>query len=83
MTNVDEIHVPIVHHTDLLIDHQMDEILALDIDHVHTPETENFRSRLCHLDLLLDLEILDVLDLDRILKQEINKYLSTRKIKFT
>ena len=38
MAIIDEIHVLIVHHTYHHINHQIDEIHALDIDHVHTLE---------------------------------------------
>ena len=49
---VDEIHVLIIHHTDLPIDHHIDEIHALDIDHVHTPKMNHFHNILPHIDLL-------------------------------
>ena len=42
MTTIDEIHVLIVHHTDLHIDHHIDQIHVLDIDHVHTLEIDPF-----------------------------------------
>ena len=71
MTTVDEIHVPIVHHTDLHIDHHIDKIHAIDINHVPTLEIDNFHSTLPHLDLLLNHDSLDFLDLDQTLKQEI------------
>ena len=67
MTIIDEIPALIVHHTDLLINHHIHEVHALDLDHVHTPETDNFRRTLRHIDLLLDQEILDFLDQDHIL----------------
>ena len=72
MTNIDQIHalIVIVHHTDFPIDRHIDDIHDLDIDHVHTPETSHFRNTLRHIDLLLDQEILDLLDLDHILKQK-------------
>ena len=59
MINIDESQVFIVHHTYLILD-RLDKIDALDRDHVHTPETDNFRSTLRHVDLLLDQEILDL-----------------------
>ena len=71
MTIIDEIPVLIVHHTDLLVDRHINEIHALTIDHVHSPETDNSRSSFRHLDLLLDQETLNRLDPDHILKQEI------------
>ena len=71
MTTIDEILALIVHHTDLIIDRHIDKIPALDIDHVHTPETDNFHSTILHLDLLLDQETLVFLYLDHILKPEI------------
>ena len=71
VTIFDEIHSPIVHYTELLIDHRIDKIHDLDIDHVHTPETDNSRSTLRHINLLLDRMILELLDLDLILKQKI------------
>ena len=52
-------------------DSHIDEIHALDIDHVHTPGTDKFRSTFRHMDLLLYQETLDLLDLDHILKHEI------------
>ena len=58
----------IVHYTYLLIDRHIDKNHALDIDHVHTPETDNCRSTLRHIDFLLDQEILYLSDLDHILK---------------
>ena len=54
MTVIDETHALMVHLTDLLLDRHIDEILALDIDHLHTPETDNFRGTLRHIDLPLD-----------------------------
>ena len=71
MTIFGEIHACIVHHRDLLKDRHIDEIHALDVDHVHTPETDISRSTLCHTELLLGQDILDILDLDHILKQEV------------
>ena len=65
MTIIDEIHALIVNHTDLLIDSHIYEIHALDIDQIHTPETDHFRHTLLHKELLLDLS-----DLDHILKQK-------------
>ena len=38
MTTIDEILVLIVHHTDLHFDHNVDEIHALDLEHVHFEE---------------------------------------------
>ena len=64
MTAIDEIHV---HHTDLRIDHHIDEIHVLDIDHVHTLEIDNFHNILRHIDLFPNHESLDLLDLDQIL----------------
>ena len=54
-----KIRALIVHHTDLFIDRHAVEIHALDIYQVHTLETNNFRSTLCHIDNLLDQETLD------------------------
>ena len=71
MTTMNAIHVPIVHHTDLRIDHRIDKIHAIDINHVPTLEIDNFHSTLPQIDLLLNHESLDLLDLDQILKQEI------------
>ena len=44
MTTIDEIHVPIVHHTDLHTDHHIDKIHAIDIYHVSTLEIDNFHN---------------------------------------
>ena len=71
MTTTDEIHVLIVHHTDLRIDRQIEEIHVIDINHVHTLEIDNFHNIVRHIDLLHKQENLDLLDLDQILKQEI------------
>ena len=71
MTTIDETHVLIVHHTDLHLDHHMDEIHALDIDHVLTLEIDNFHNTLRHIDLLPNHERLDLLDLDQVLKQKV------------
>ena len=68
MTTTAEIHVLIVHHTDLHIDDHIDEIPALDIDHVHTLEID-FHNTLRHLDPLPKNESVDFSDLDQILKQ--------------
>ena len=57
MTIIDEIYAFIVHHTDLPRDRHIDEIQALDLDHVHTPEIDQFRNTLRHIDLLLYQEI--------------------------
>ena len=40
MIHTNAIHVPIAHHTDLLIDHLIDIILSHDIDHALFQETE-------------------------------------------
>ena len=72
MTIFDEIPALIVHHTELPIDGNIGEIHASDNDRVHTPETDNFRSTLRHVDLLLDHEILYLSFLDHIVKQEMN-----------
>ena len=71
MTPIDEIHVPIVHHTDLHTDHHIDKIHAIDINHVPTLEKDNFHNTLPHIDLLHNQDSLDLSDLDQILKQEI------------
>ena len=71
MTTIDEIHVPIVHHTDLHLDHHIDGIHVLDIYHVHTLEIDNFHETLRHIDLLLNHDSLDLLDLDQLLKLKI------------
>ena len=67
MTIVDAIYALLVHNTDLLKDHNINEFHALTIDHVQTPETGNFRSTLRHIDFLQYQEILDLPDLDHIL----------------
>ena len=74
LTYIDEIHVLLVHHTDLLIDHHIDEIHVLDIDHVHTLQIDHFRNIHRHIDLLLNHESLDLLDLDQVLKHKKNQY---------
>ena len=58
MTTTDEIHVLIVHHTDLHIDRHIEEI-------------DNFHNTLRHIDLLHNHENLDLADLDQVLKQKI------------
>ena len=70
-STIDEIHVPIVHHTDLHTDHHINKIHAIDINHVPTLEIDNFHNELLHIDLLLNCDSLDLLDLDQTLKQEI------------
>ena len=82
MTTIDQIHVRIVHHTDLHIDHHIDEIHILDIDHVHTLQIEIFHDTLRHIDLLLNHESLDLLDLDQVMKKKKNQYHSNRTINF-
>ena len=57
------IHALIVHHTDLLIDHPIDTILAHDTDHVPTLETIILQNIQIHTDYLPDQEILGFLDL--------------------
>ena len=57
------IHALIVHHTDLLIDHPTDIILAQDIDHVPILETIILHIIQTHTDHLPDQEILGFLDL--------------------
>ena len=52
-----------VHHTDLLIDHPIDTILANDTDHVPIPETITLQNIQIHTDHLIDHETLDFLDL--------------------
>ena len=71
MTTINEIHVLIVHHTDLRLDHPIDKIHAIDLNHVPTFEIDNFHSTLSHIDLLLNHHSLHLLDLDQILKQEV------------
>ena len=75
LTTIDEIHAPIVHHTDIYIDHHIDHVLTLVID--------NFHNTLRQIDLLLNHDNLDVLDLDHVLKQKENQQHSNRTIKFT
>ena len=43
MTTTDEIHVLIVHHTDLCKYRHIEEIHVIVIDHVHTLKIDNFR----------------------------------------
>ena len=81
LTYIDEIHVLLVHHTDLLIDHHIDEIHVLDIDHVHTLQIDHFRNIHRHIDL--DHESLDLLDLDQVLKHKRKSIPLNRTIKFT
>ena len=71
LTSIDEIHVFLVHHTDLFIDHHIDEIHVLDKDHVHTRETDHLHNILRHIDLLPNHESIDLLDLDQVLIQKI------------
>ena len=70
MTTTDEIHVLIVHHTDLRIDRHIEEIHVIDIDHVHTLEIDNSHKTLRHIDLLHNHESLDFSDLDQVQKQK-------------
>ena len=70
MTIIDQIHVFIAHHTDLHIDHDIDEIHVLDIDHVHILQIHNFHNVLRHIDILLNHESIESLDLDQILQQK-------------
>ena len=70
MTTTDEIHVLIVHHTDLRIDRHIEKIHVINIDHVHTLEIDNFHNTLRHIDFLHNHENLDLLDLDQILRQK-------------
>ena len=58
MTTIDQIHVPIVHHTDLHLDHHIDIIHTIDINHVLTLEI--FHNTLRHIDLLLNHDSLDL-----------------------
>ena len=60
MTTINVIHVPIVHHTDLHINHHIDNIHAIDINHVPTLEIDKFRSTLPDIDLLLNHDSLDL-----------------------
>ena len=57
MATIDKIHVPVVHPTDLHIDHHIDKILAIDINHVLTLETDNFHNTVYDLDQILKHEI--------------------------
>ena len=70
MKTINEIHVLIVHHTDLHIDHHTDKILAIDINHVLTLEIDNFHNTLRQIVLLLNHDSLDLSD--QVLKQEID-----------
>ena len=70
MITIDEIRVLIIHHSDLYVDHHIDEIQVLDKDHVHTLEIDNFHKALRHIDLLHNHESLDLSDLDQVLKQK-------------
>ena len=56
------IHALTVHHTDLLIDHLIDTILAHDTDHVPIPETSILQNIQIHTDHLPDQETLNFLD---------------------
>ena len=71
MTTTDGIHVLIVHHTDLHLDHFIDEVHILDINLVHTLEIEIFHNTLHHIDLLQNHENLELSDIDQVLKQKI------------
>ena len=68
MTVINKIQFQIVKITDILVDHHIDAIPVLDIDHVHFQGTNHFNSTLLDIDLLQGLEILDHLDLDKGLK---------------
>ena len=72
-TIIDGIHALIVHHTDLLIYRHVEEVHALDVDHVHTPETGHFRITRRHLDLVIHQEIPDFFDLHHVLRQEVKQ----------
>ena len=74
MRTIDEIHA--------LIDRHKDKIHALDIDHIHTPETDHFRTILCRIDLLQEQDILDLLDLDHILEEKIKQIPFNQKQQF-
>ena len=65
------IHALNVHHTNLLIDHFIDTILAHDTDHVSIPETITLQNIQIHTDHHLDHETLDFLDLAHIPTLEI------------
>ena len=73
MTTTGEIHVLIVHHTDLRIDRHIEKIHVIDIDHVHTLETDNFHNTLRHIDLLHNHEKLDLSHLDQFCDKTKNK----------
>ena len=70
LTTTDEIHVLIVHHTDLRIDRHIEKIHVIDINHVHTLEIDNFHNTLRHIDLLHNHENLDLSDIDQVLRQK-------------
>ena len=82
MKTTDVIHILIVHHTDLHIDHPIEEIQVLDIEYVHTLEIDNFHKTLFHIDLLHNHENLGLSDLDQLPKQK-SQYHSNRTIKVT
>ena len=71
ITTIDEIHVPVVHHTDLHTHHHIDKIHAIDKNHVLTLEIDNFHNTLPRIDHLLNHDSLGFLNLDQVLKQEI------------
>ena len=52
MTTIDEIHAHLVHHTDLPIDHHIDAISLLYIDHAQIQEKNQFNIILLHIGLL-------------------------------
>ena len=70
MTTTNVIHVPIVHHIDLPIDHPTNAIHTPVIDHDHTQETTTFHAILLLIDHHLDLEILDILGPAHTLRHE-------------
>ena len=70
MTTTNVIHVPIVHHIDLPIDHPTNVIHTPVIDHDHTQETTTFHDILLLIDHHLDLGILDILDPAHTLRHE-------------
>ena len=74
MIIIDEIHVLIVHHKDLLKDHFIDKIHALDKHHVQTPKLNHFHNILHHMDLLAYQETLDLLDFIQNNQIEIHMY---------
>ena len=71
MTTTDEIHVLIVHHTDLRKDRHIEKIHVIDIDHVHALQIDNFHNTFRHIDLLHNHENLDISDLYQVLRQKI------------